>query len=525
MPAWSERAPSLPEPGPSRRTRSQEVVVVQMARLGDFLQTTPLLAALKSSRPQARLTLLVQPAQAPLARACSYVDQVLTLDPAHLEDAARSPEPVPLRLARIKGLMEPIWSRPADEVINLNLSAHAALAAAGWEGARLRGWRMRSQGEGLRGEPWTPFIMGLVRDRRLTRLHLCDILASYAEPARAPLTRLDYHLDQKALEGAEKLLPSNWPRVALQLGANNDLRRWPLSRFADLARGLMEQGISVVLVGSYAERILGRRLKRELGPGGEDIIDLMGRTGLPDLAGVLAGCELMVSSDTGSLHLATALGVKVLALYMGPAQAHETGPYGNGHLVLQARDQCGPCSENNPSCQGKAPCRRLISAGQALKAARVILEGLSAAEASQRLDLPPGVEPLGGVIDGFGQRYQNLKPLPFSTGTALALALRQAGRVLLRPAFEADASQCRDELCQEHLPPDLDQAKEVAGLARGAEQLRAAAQAGDAPAAGRILSWAPGLRPLGDLVGPEAPPRLAQACQAAAEALAQAACR
>lgn len=499
------------------------LMVLQLARLGDFLQTTPLLAALRAAHPQASIGVAVAPAVVPLARACRYVDRLHGLDPATLEDATRQPAPPGLALARLRGLCDPLWGEAASEVYNLNLSPLTACLAAGWPGARLHGWRADPATGGLSGEAWTPFVMHLVADRRLTRLHLCDILASYARPDGPPLTRLDHQVGPRALEAALDLLPAGGPRVVLQLGANHDLRRWPIDSFARLARGLAAQGAGLVLTGAAGERRLGRRLIAALGNAPPSLTNLMGLTDLPTLAAVLAQADLVVSADTGTLHLATAVGAKVLALYMGPAQAHETGPYGVGHLVLQARDHCGPCLEQRPPCRFAAPCRQLIAAPMALIAAQRLLEGATAIQAVQGLDLPAGVEPLVGEMDGFGQRYRPLALRPLSLAGGLALALRQAGRRLLRPGPALGPAAWPDELSQEHLPPEEADRPSLAGLAQAAQTLAQAAAQQDQALARRLLDQAPGLNPLARLVGRAAPPGLESACQAAARVLALAA--
>ena len=518
MPACSENAR---RPKPGAEAAAGALAVIQLARLGDFLQSTPLLAALRQRHRPDSLSVVVAPAQAPLARACRFVDEALSLDPACLLAAAQAAgQPRRLRRARLLGQLKPLWSRPQDLVLNLNLSEPAALVAAGWPGARLAGWRPGpGPGQRLQGEPWTPFIMSLLSDRRLTRLHLSDILASYAEPEGPPLAALDFQVPAWAFKRARELAPAGRPRVALQLGANNDLRRWPVRSFAGLTQGLARQGASLLLVGSAAEAPLARRLLAALGPAAGAVANLMGRTDLPTLAALLAEADLVVSADTGTLHLATAVGARCLALFMGPAQVHETGPYGAGHLVLQARDQCGPCQENNPACAGKAPCRRLIRVQAALAAALGLLAGDPPETIVRGLDPPPGVETLLGAMDGFGQRYQPLLPRPLPASEGLALALREAGRTLLRPAYSHGAEGLTRELAGGHLPPTPAGRQDMEELAQAAAALAQAAGAGDALACRRLAGRAPGLAPLAAQAGPMAPPRLEAACRAAAATL------
>ena len=498
----------------------ERALVIQLARLGDFLQTTPLLAAL--DRQGLAVEVLVTPAQAPLARACGVVDKVHILDPVTLERAAGDPgQPWALGRARMRGLLEPLAELAPDQVFNLNLSRLCAALACLWPPAGRHGWRLDAGSGQVRGEPWSPFMLHLVAQRRLTRLHLCDILASYAGQPGPPLVRLDQSRAPRPDLLSRQGLPR--PRVVLQLGAQNDLRRWPLAAFAHLAGGLLAQGVAVALTGSASERVLGRRLRRELGPAGDQVCDLMGATDLEGLAGVLAGADLVVACDTGTLHLATAVGIPVLGLYMGPAQAHETGPYGPGHLVLQARDACGPCQEHNPPCQGKAPCRGLIPAPAVLAACLALLAGSDAPAAASGLDLPPGVEPLVGVQDSFGQRYARLRPGALDQEKALALALRAAGRQLLRPNHAWNQDDLARELAQEYESP---LAGERAGLdwaAQAAGRLARAAADQDQDTAAETGRALPALAPLARLVGPAAPPGLVRACAAAREVLEMAA--
>ncbi|MCB2184825.1 MAG: glycosyltransferase family 9 protein [Deltaproteobacteria bacterium] len=513
MPASSSHAPA---PTAGR-------LVIQLARLGDFLQTTPLLAALKQADPTSPLAVLVTPFQEPLARGCSWVDQALLLDPATVEDAARAARLDPaLARARLAGLWEPLWAWPAREIINLNLSRLAAAALLGWPGAAVSGWRLPSAGGPLVGAPWANFLLRLVANRRLTRLHLSDILASYADPPGPPLPRLAFAPAPPDQAAARRLSSGAAPLVVFQLGANNDLRRWPLASFTALAQGLLAQGCRLALVGAGWEAPLAARFLDQLRPPDGAVASLMGRTTLPVLGALLARAALVVSADTGTLHMATAVGAPVLALYMGPAQVHETGPYGPGHLVLAARDQCGPCQENNPVCHGQASCRGLITPAAALTAALGLLAGEAPAALASCLDLPPGVTAWLGAHDAFGQVYRPLTPLALTAEEALALALRQAGRVLLRRHPGGQTGHLGPELARDFLPPPPAAEPELAHLAHQARELALAVAQNDPARARATAQSAPGLTPLAALVGPAPPPRLAQAASDAAQVLAAA---
>lgn len=504
-------------PGSSEKAAAGPRIVVQLARLGDFLQTTPLLACLARDHPGDTLAGLVTPAQEPLARACGVLDRLLVLDPHIISALAGSGAAGAVKRAVLGDLLGPFWQLAPREVYNLNLSPLSASVAAGFSGARMIGWRAVPNGEGLVGEGWSPFVTAMVADRRLTRLHLCDILVSYADPRRPPEPRLLHRPQALADTPAAELLPAgDGPLVALQPGANNDLRRWPIDHFARLAAGLLEAGARVMVVGAAFEQPLAQRLISNMGPDAGRVADLMGRTDLASLGALLASADLVVSGDTGTLHLATAAGAPTLSLFMGPAQVHETGPYQPGHLILQARDDCGPCWEASPPCQGKARCRRLIAPPAALQAALALLNGRSAMEAAAELDLPQGVEALTGEADSFGLRYRLLRPREQTTGDALALALREAGRVLLRTAYQSDPEAAAGELSQILDPPRGRPAAETARLAAAARRMAIAVADQDRGGVLSALGAAPALKPLTAAAGGRPPARLAEACQAAA---------
>jgi hypothetical protein len=117
----------------------------------------------------------------------------------------------------------------------------------------------------------------------------------------------------------------------------------------------------ILLLGSGGERRAAKELSALL-PAmlRAEVRDLVGRTGWQELHDTVGGLDLLVSPDTGTMHLAAHLGVPVLAFFLSSAWCHETGPYGRGHLVLQAATECAPCLET-ASCPHEIMCRRVFS--------------------------------------------------------------------------------------------------------------------------------------------------------------------
>lgn len=129
--------------------------------------------------------------------------------------------------------------------------------------------------------------------------------------------------------------------VGFQLGASAVVRQWPTEAFARLGELLWEKHRAVpVLLGSPGEVALAEAYRRA---GRAPCLDLVGRTDLVELAAVLTKLRLLVSNDTGTLHLAAGLDVPAVAIFLATAQPCDTGPYRPGCLCLEPDMPCHPC--------------------------------------------------------------------------------------------------------------------------------------------------------------------------------------
>ncbi len=120
--------------------------------------------------------------------------------------------------------------------------------------------------------------------------------------------------------------------VALLPGAaRGSSKRWPPEHFAQTGRELRKRtGAKLVVLGSHADHEECRSVSDSIGEG---VINLCGKTSLEQLAGVLAMCGTVISNDSGGMHLASAVGSRVVAVF-GMTDPARTGPLGNGHRVI-----------------------------------------------------------------------------------------------------------------------------------------------------------------------------------------------
>ena len=156
------------------------------------------------------------------------------------------------------------------------------------------------------------------------------------------------------------------PWVLLQPGARWSNKRWPIEHFAEVVRqaAAWRQDLRFAILGGGDDRALGEAIAR-IEP--QRCLDLTGRISLPEMVEWIRAGSLMVSNDTGPMHVAAALGTPLVALF-GPTEPCRTGPYGQKDHVLQLSLPCVPCMK--PRCAYARPfdCLRALSPAVVLQA-------------------------------------------------------------------------------------------------------------------------------------------------------------
>ncbi len=390
----------------------RRLLIIQLARLGDLVQTWPLLKQLRQAHPKARLHLLCDQACREVAGLGPELDELHTLDLRELMHlAVQEPEAAYDRLSLA---VRELRRKGFDLIYNLNFSRVSLILAHLLE-APVRGYRPVGGGREFWREPWLALVYGLVHARKFNRLHLSDVFRRLAPPVIGEPT------------APAALALSGRPLIALQLATRHVKRSWPLAHFTRLAAHLIDKlGAEIWLLGTADERSLGEDLLRSLPPQFRDrVINLQGRTSLTELAERLKAVHLVVSGDTGALHLAAALGARVVGIFLGPASCLETGPYGAGHTLIQAEPDCHPCAEAGPDC-GEPVCRQMITPD-------LVSEEVLSLWGQQRGPVrpPAGVRIYRSFLDEVGVNYAVQAGKPPGWADLTGWAYRAAGARLL----------------------------------------------------------------------------------------------
>ena len=345
-------------------------LIINLTRFGDLLQTQPVLAGLAAKGEVPGLACLSHfSAAAKLLRHVAYVTAFPDADLLRDLDAHWGKS-----LSRLDAWRDEVQRDfNPDCIVNLTATLSSRLLArllTPKEG-ELIGFGVDNFGFGQNDQPWTAFLQASTRKRGCSPYNLADVFRKVAEvahlapeyalnaPAAETRAQVRAALDEAlaALPGVDAQNPCRG-LVAFQLGASDDRRRWPTAHFARLGALLWQKcGYIPVLLGAKSESSLAERFaQKAVMP----FIDLIGGTDLPGLAAALLETKLLVTNDTGTMHLAAGLNVPVLAIFLATAQPWDTGPYQENMCCLEPDLPCHPCAFDG-KCDFAHKCRQHIT--------------------------------------------------------------------------------------------------------------------------------------------------------------------
>lgn len=397
-------------PGGPLRTgdpRIKRILVVRTDLIGDLVLSLPAIRALRQGYPDAELDALVLPATRDILAGETGIAQVHTYDP----NIWRRPISLlnPRNWQRVGALIGGLRARRYDLAVSIAGDWGSVLT---WvSGARRR--------VGYAGEAYPGLMTDAVPGRRYAvRQHEVAYVARLACAAGGVLSEDEIapvlHVAPEAAARARTLIGAALdaatdhphqngrahPVVALHAGAQNGrAKRWPAASWSALADLLIaELGVQVLLTGSAGDgplvSAIHRQMRRPYGAA-----NLAGRTTLAELVAVLDQCDLLISGDSGPLHIACALGTPVVGLY-GPTDPALSGPVADDAVVLRQEIWCAPCYDASAAADcrfGNPVCMKALTPARVFAAARAQIARRGLAPATPQT--PPHSSPFKDQTD------------------------------------------------------------------------------------------------------------------------------
>jgi heptosyltransferase I len=324
-----------------------KILILKPSSLGDVVQALPVLRLLKRHLPESEIHWWIDSTLRSLVEEDRDLSGVFLFErqrwssPRHWNEAFAS-----VRIMR---------ARKFDWVIDLQSLARSGLFAWLANGGLTIG--LDDAREGARG------FYDIAVPRPLANAHAVDwyleVLRRLGVPVDGDFEWLPKRTNvASAVKGKWRADSSRW--VALQPGARWSNKRWPVEHFAELVRRLAAdcEDLNFVIFGGTGDVALGECVARAEP---QRCLDLTGRTSLPEMIEWIRLCELMVTNDTGPMHVAAALGKPVVALF-GPTEPRRTGPYGQVDRVLRLSWlPCAPCLKDTCAYPKPLECLRAIA--------------------------------------------------------------------------------------------------------------------------------------------------------------------
>jgi lipopolysaccharide heptosyltransferase II len=359
-----------PAADPSQRNFAR-ILAISTTAVGDTLLSTPCFSALRRINPRARVVAFIRDRYAPMFRTNPDLDGII---------------PHRKGWAGFLHNLHAIKNENFDAAFVFHVSDPGPVGLASLAGIPFIAGKSRHP-------PFDPFFTlrtfpdyGLhTIARRLAILRLM-----YPGFTDWP-TRLVLPQKKEETARAHQKMGAMWggaghrgPVVGLQPGASRPYKIWPQERFVDLARRLLATApdLNILILGDKSEAALGAAIADGVEAPGR-IVSLCGQTGIAELPAVISGLDFLVTNDTGSLHIAIAVGTPTLSLFAATDPV-SSGPYQDQerHIVISKPKPCGSGCVHK-KCPLKPSCMTQITVAEVYQGAVAML-----AKASGRPDLP-----------------------------------------------------------------------------------------------------------------------------------------
>jgi heptosyltransferase-1 len=303
----------------------QKILVVKPSSLGDVVHSLPFLSAVKSRYPEAEVHWVIARGLESLLKGHPLIDKLIVINKDEWKSLSRSVRTV----REIAGLFRALRREHYDIVVDLQGLLRSGIIASA-AGAPLRiGFEEAREGSRF-------FYNRKVRAGK--ELHAVDRYLKIAAALGCSAEKVVFPFaPAKTVTGeAAKLRELPAPYAVIVPGARWDTKIWPAVNFGRAAAALPWRSI---VVGSSADM---QKADVVVGESGGKAVSLAGKTGLNELAEIMRKAVLVISNDSGPMHIAAAFGVPVVAIF-GPTSPERTGPYGEGNIIIRREETCSPC--------------------------------------------------------------------------------------------------------------------------------------------------------------------------------------
>jgi len=363
----------------------KNIIILNLTRMGDLIQSTALFKKIKLVYPDSRVTLLLSKEFSEISPFLPCIDEVKLIDLTGLTELLKSCnfEFTPEVFKRTSSMFEGITSVNYDIAVNLSHDEFSVYFLYILNSLKNVGISITREGTIISNDRMIAYMFSAVKNRKVSVLNLVDIYERCLPSAdKIHVNKIFLDTEKAAALGnegnnAENILKENGIGaddiiISFAIGASTSLKRWRYDYFAELAKMLLDSGgrIKIIILGAGYDADAGGYIEKTVG--NKRLVNLTGKTSVSDLVFLVKRSRLLITHDTGTMHIGVATGVKLIVIYTGNVGFLETGPYAEGHVLVVPDIGCFPC-DFNLKCLNPV-CKSLIKPEYIYDMAKMVLE-------------------------------------------------------------------------------------------------------------------------------------------------------
>lgn len=335
-----------------------KILIVKLSAIGDVVHSLPVLHGLRQTFPSAHIAWLVEEAASSLLEGHPLLDRLIISKRKTWLKGLKQAGKRKKAITEIRSFIHGLRDTEYDIILDLHALLKSGLLIFLARGKRKVGYASGDEGSSIFLNEKVP-PHDIEQHAVLRYMNLAHYLGAsksgYCFPV--PISNADRHSVKQILK-SEKIKGAF---IAINPMAKWQSKLWDEKKFAGLAdRCIRELNIPVIFTGGR-EDIEVQSIIEQME---EAAVNLCGRTNLRELAYLYSLSRVMVTTDTGPMHIAAAAGTPVVALF-GPTAPWRTGPFGDGHVVVRKELPCSPCFKKKCSDMG---CMRNIEVEEVFQA-------------------------------------------------------------------------------------------------------------------------------------------------------------
>lgn len=315
----------------------KKIIILQLARLGDILQTLPAIQGLKKKYPESKISLVVRNKFSDAAKISPYIDEIIELPTKDILSFYVEKPSIESKQKSLDSLtnwyVQNFKNTQYDLLINLTFTESSSWLATIIQANEKRGVIRAEDGAISMKDLWSQYFYAQVLQKNYNILHLNDLFVriSGVDSGFWPV-----EIKDSFKINANSVIPAknNVRRVGIQLTASQAIKSPSIATWALICSKIYnETGAELVFFGSQQDLPIIEMVISQAGVRDNSIV-LAGTYRFDENIPWIKSCDCIVSPDTAIVHLASICGTRVVCIPMGGVRSEETGPYGIGHSVL-----------------------------------------------------------------------------------------------------------------------------------------------------------------------------------------------